>query len=69
MALSSSYQLVELTEQLLMLGSQLLHEMLELLVAQLVYRLLALGLEELLMTQSILYVKQFLGTHVHHLRP
>ena len=60
MTLSSSYQLVELTEQLLMLGSQLLHEMLELLVAHLVYRLLAL---------SILYVKQFLGTHVHHLRP
>lgn len=52
-----------------MLGSQLLHEMLELLVAQLVYRLLALSLEKLLMTQSILYVKQFLGTHVHHLRP
>ena len=69
MALSSSYQLIELTEPLLMLGSQLLHEMLELLVAQLVYRLLALGLEELLMTQSIFNVKQFLGTHVHHLRP
>ena len=67
MALSSSYQLIELTEQLLMLGSQLLHEMLELLVAQLVYRLLALGLEELLMTQSIF--KAILGTLCPSPRP